>query len=89
MFLWMLNLVLKRRVTNRFCNVYIVITERKHFLTQVAEAEHLSAMEVELRRLEDMADSIVRDFGMMKKREELHRDTNGSSKSLVLSLCYR
>eukprot|EP00039_Didymoeca_costata_P024999 m.12097 g.12097 ORF g.12097 m.12097 type:complete len:211 (-) comp4584_c0_seq2:1120-1752(-) len=51
---------------------------------QVAEAEHLSAMEVELRRLEDMADSIVRDFGMMKKREELHRDTNESTNERML-----
>lgn len=35
-------------------------------------------MEVELKRLEDLSDSIVRDFALMRKREEEMRDTNGT-----------
>lgn len=34
-------------------------------------------MELELRRLEDLADSIVNDFAYMRAREEEMRDTNG------------
>lgn len=63
-------------------NVKIGVEARSY--EQLAEAEHLSAMEVELRRLEDLADSVVRDFGMMKKREELHRDTNESTNERML-----
>ena len=36
-------------------------------------------MEIELRRLEDLSEAIVNDFGYMKKREEEMRDTNGNS----------
>ena len=38
-------------------------------------------MELELRRLEDLAESIVNDFAYMRAREEEMRDTNGM-------LCY-
>ena len=34
-------------------------------------------MELELRRLEDLAESIVNDFAYMRAREEEMRDTNG------------
>lgn len=34
-------------------------------------------MEIELKRLEDLSESIVQDFSDMKKREEEMRDTNG------------
>ncbi|XP_069824344.1 transmembrane emp24 domain-containing protein 10-like isoform X2 [Dendropsophus ebraccatus] len=43
----------------------------------LAKAEKLKPLEVELRRLEDLSDSIVKDFSYMKKREEEMRDTNG------------
>ena len=36
-------------------------------------------MELELRRLEDLAKSIVDDFSYMRNREEEMRDTNGKS----------
>lgn len=36
-------------------------------------------MEVELKRLEDLSESIVNDFAYMRAREEEMRDTNGSS----------
>ena len=39
--------------------------------------EKLKPLEVELRRLEDLSESIVNDFAYMKKREEEMRDTNG------------
>ena len=45
---------------------------------QVGEAEHLKPIELELRKLEDLSESIVQDFAEMKAREELHRDTNGA-----------
>ena len=34
-------------------------------------------MEMELRMLEDLAESIVNDFAYMRAREEQMRDTNG------------
>lgn len=41
--------------------------------------EKLKPLEVELRRLEDLSESIVNDFAYMKKREEEMRDTNGKN----------
>lgn len=46
-------------------------------LPQIAKVEKLKPLEVELRRLEDLSESIVNDFAYMKKREEEMRDTNG------------
>lgn len=52
----------------------------------------MKPLEVELRRLEDLSESIVNDFAYMKKREEEMRDTNGNttqhihSYSVALSL---
>nr|XP_054759683.1 transmembrane emp24 domain-containing protein 10-like [Lytechinus pictus] len=43
----------------------------------LAKSEKLKPMEIELRRLEDLSEAIVNDFGYMKKREEEMRDTNG------------
>ena len=37
-------------------------------------------MELELRRLEDLAESVVNDFAYMRAREEEMRDTNGESR---------
>ena len=34
-------------------------------------------MEVELKKLEDLSESIVNDFAYMRAREEEMRDTNG------------
>lgn len=45
----------------------------------IAKAEKLKPMELELRRLEDLSQSVVHHFALMKKREEEHRDTNGIS----------
>jgi hypothetical protein len=50
----------------------------------VGKAEHLSKMEVQMRRLEDLAESIVGDFVDMKAREEAHRDTNESTNDRML-----
>lgn len=47
------------------------------FLLQLAKAEKLKPLEVELRRLEDLSKSIVDDFEYMKSREKMMRDTNG------------
>jgi len=41
-------------------------------------------MELELRRLEDLAESIVNDFAYMRAREEEMRDTNESTNTRVL-----
>lgn len=43
----------------------------------LAKAEKLKPLEVELRRLEDLSESIVADFTYMRKREEEMRSTNG------------
>lgn len=47
------------------------------FTIQLAKAEKLKPLEVELRRLEDLSKSIVDDFEYMKSREKMMRDTNG------------
>lgn len=44
---------------------------------QLAKAEKLKPMEVELKRLEDLADAVVNDFAYMRQREQEMRDTNG------------
>ncbi|XP_071963641.1 transmembrane emp24 domain-containing protein 10-like [Antedon mediterranea] len=50
----------------------------------LAKAEKLKPMEVELRRLEDLSESIVNDFAYLRKREEEMRDTNESTNTRVL-----
>ena len=44
---------------------------------QIAKAEKLKPLEVELKKLEDLSESIVNDFAYMRSREEEMRDTNG------------
>ena len=44
---------------------------------QIGDAAKLKPMEVELRRLEDLSGSIVKDFIYMQQREEQMRNTNG------------
>ena len=41
------------------------------------------ARQLELRRLEDLSESIVNDFAYMRAREEEMRDTNESTNSRV------
>ena len=43
-------------------------------------------MEVELKRLEDLADAIVNDFAYMRQREQEMRDTNGEKNTLIQKL---
>lgn len=43
----------------------------------MGEAAKLKPMEIELKRLEDLSESIVKDFAYMRHREEEMRDTNG------------
>ncbi|XP_076098074.1 transmembrane emp24 domain-containing protein 10-like [Mytilus galloprovincialis] len=50
----------------------------------LAKAEKLKPLEVELRRLEDLSKSIVDDFEYMKSREKEMRDTNESTHSRVM-----
>ncbi|CAD5119829.1 DgyrCDS8412 [Dimorphilus gyrociliatus] len=50
----------------------------------IARAEKLKPLEVELKRLEDLAESIVNDFAYMRAREEEMRGTNESTHSRVL-----
>uniref|UniRef100_A0A8D0E549 GOLD domain-containing protein n=1 Tax=Salvator merianae TaxID=96440 RepID=A0A8D0E549_SALMN len=49
----------------------------------IAKAEKLKPLEVDLRRLEDLSESIVKDFAFMKRREEEMRDTNESTSARV------
>lgn len=50
------------------------------FFFQIGEAAKLKPMEVELKRLEDLSEDIVKDFSLMRKREEEMRSTNGKIK---------
>ena len=59
------------------------VTDCNTFL-QLDEAAKLKPLEVELKRLEDLSESIVKDFAFMKQREEEMRDTNESTNSRVL-----
>lgn len=49
----------------------------------LAEAAKLKPMEIELKRLEDLSDTIVQEFVDMKTREEEIRNTNESTNSRV------
>jgi len=51
---------------------------------ELAKANKLGPLEVELKRLEDLSLSIVQDFAYMRTREEEMRDTNESTNSRVL-----
>lgn len=56
-----------------------------HFpLFQYGEAAKLKPLEIDLKRLEDLSDSIVQTFAIMRKREEEMRDTNESTNHRVL-----
>ncbi|XP_031554076.1 transmembrane emp24 domain-containing protein 10-like [Actinia tenebrosa] len=50
----------------------------------LGKAEKLKPMEIELKRMEDLADAIVNDFAYMRQREQEMRDTNESTNSRVL-----
>jgi len=50
----------------------------------IGEAAKLKPLEVDLKRLEDLSDSIVQDFVHMRKQEEEMRDTNESTNNRVL-----
>ncbi|KAG8437891.1 hypothetical protein GDO86_008549 [Hymenochirus boettgeri] len=67
----------------------LIILDIKHGVEaknyeDLAKAEKLKPLELGLRRLEDLSDSIVKDFSYMKKREEEMRDTNESTSLRVL-----
>ncbi|XP_032478731.1 transmembrane emp24 domain-containing protein 10 isoform X1 [Phocoena sinus] len=68
----------------------LVILDMKHGVEaknyeEIAKVEKLKPLEVELRRLEDLSESIVNDFAYMKKREEEMRDTNGEGREALVS----
>ncbi|XP_077297880.1 transmembrane emp24 domain-containing protein bai [Arctopsyche grandis] len=50
----------------------------------IGEAAKLKPMEIELKKLEDLSESIVQDFLFMRKAEEDMRDTNESTNNRVL-----
>ena len=54
---------------------------------QLAKAEKLKPMEVELKRLEDLADAVVNDFAYMRQREQEMRDTNGEQNTDAQAYC--
>lgn len=50
---------------------------------QIAEVGRLKPLEVELQKLEDLSESIVKDFAYMRQRESEMRDTNGNMSVLI------
>ncbi|XP_076636743.1 transmembrane emp24 domain-containing protein bai [Colletes latitarsis] len=50
----------------------------------IGEAAKLKPSEVELKRLEDLSEAIVKDFARMRKNEEEMRDTNETTNTRVL-----
>lgn len=63
-------------------NCHIIIRQ-KYVKFQIGEAGKLKPLEVDLKRLEDISDSIVQDFAAMRKREEEMRSTNGKTKDKI------
>ena len=51
---------------------------------KMAAVEKMKPLEIELKRLEDLAEDIVNDFAYMRQREQEMRDTNESTHSRVL-----
>ncbi|KNC81998.1 hypothetical protein SARC_05711 [Sphaeroforma arctica JP610] len=50
----------------------------------VKEAENLAPLELAIRRMEELAESIAKDMGSMKQREANMRNTNESTNARVL-----
>ncbi len=69
--------------------MYIVLSVSNGVLVlmQVGKAEKLKPLELELRRLEDLAESIVNDFAYMRAREEEMRNTNGNLHNSTSTCC--
>ena len=55
--------------------------------SQIAKDEKLSYAEIELRRLENVLDTVVDELEYLKEREMKMRDTNGGFHFLSLSSC--
>ncbi|XP_029569378.1 transmembrane emp24 domain-containing protein 10-like [Salmo trutta] len=72
------------RVTDQLVNLDMRHGVEAKNYEEIAKVEKLKPLEVELRRLEDLSESIVNDFAYMKKREEEMRDTNESTNIRVL-----
>ena len=53
-------------------------------LFKIGEAAKLKPSEVELKRLEDLSETIVQDFARMRRNEEEMRDTNGIVKYNII-----
>lgn len=47
------------------------------------DADKLSELEVELRRLQDLTEAVIMDFAYLKKREQEMRDTNESTNTRI------
>ncbi|KAK5967925.1 Transmembrane emp24 domain-containing protein bai [Trichostrongylus colubriformis] len=60
-------------------------TADEYDIFEICISNHAPA-NVELRRLEDLSDQIVKDFAFMRQREEEMRNTNESTNSRVLYL---
>ena len=67
---------------------WIKMKKKISSIFQLAKAEKLKPLEVELRRLEDLSKSIVDDFEYMKSREKEMRDTNGKYQKTWYSCNY-
>lgn len=62
----------------RNCSAGIWAALKTSLSLQLGEAAKLKPLEIELKRLEDLSESIVQDFSYMRQREEEMRDTNGN-----------
>ena len=62
-----------------FLTFFLIALHPSYLFFQLAKAEKLKPLEVELKRLEDLSESIVNDFAYMRAREEEMRDTNGKT----------
>jgi len=66
---------------------YSTVGPKKDYV-QLAKLENLKPIEVELRKVEDLVNSIKVDFDYLKDRESRHRNTNESTNSRVAWLSF-
>ena len=57
--------------------------------TEIAQRDHLQPLELEARKLEDLAHKIEQDFTHLKERELRHRDTTGKALMFYVDLIFK
>ena len=86
------NVVLPNYADNSVYDAFIELTLKTGSeamdYTEIAQSEKLKPIELELRKMENVLDSVVSELDYMKAREEALRDTNGFFFFLTFALSF-